>query len=60
MRNGAIAAGVLAQEGPEGVRAIEYDKYGVPTTMRLDNPNWTDDQGDYVITFAPLPSASAS
>ena len=40
--------------GSEGVREIEYNEVGVPIEMRLDNPEWSDDQGDYKITFEAL------
>jgi len=37
--------------GPDGVKEIEYNDVGVPILMRLDNPEMSDDQGDYRITF---------
>ena len=37
--------------GPQGVKEIEYNDVGVPVEMRLDNPEMSDDQGDYRITF---------
>lgn len=40
--------------GSDGVQEIAYNDVGVPIEMRLDNPEWSDDQGDYKITFEEL------
>ncbi len=40
--------------GADGVQEIEYNDVGVPIEMQLDNPEWSDDQGDYKITFEEL------
>ncbi len=37
--------------GSDGVQEIEYNDVGVPIEMRLDNPEMSDDQGDYKIIF---------
>lgn len=37
--------------GSDGVQEITYNDVGVPLAMRLDNPDVSDDQGDFTITF---------
>jgi hypothetical protein len=37
--------------GPAGVQEIKYNDVGVPIEMHLDNPEVSDDQGHYRITF---------
>ena len=37
--------------GSDGVQEIKYNDVGVPIEMRLDNPESSDDQGDYKISF---------